>query len=149
MAVKQTAPGKVLRISRRAYRHGRRRTVSFRVTDEELELLREAGERYGLTATGFAAVSALDAAKAANDPERKRRPVPDYELLRRAVVEVQLGTNQVNRAGVNLNQAVAKFNTEGVAPGWLLDAAAKVVAAVDRQDGMVSELAGRIREALR
>lgn len=133
---------------RRQYRHGRGRQISFRATEDEYEQLAEAGEKLGLTPTGFAALGALDAARRELDPKRRRRAIPDHNLLRQAIAEVQIGTNQVNRAGANLNQAMAKFHTEGVPPQWLESAAAQVLGVVEEQDRKVAELAQLVREAV-
>ncbi|HVM12962.1 MAG TPA: hypothetical protein VM287_01350 [Egibacteraceae bacterium] len=148
-AEKTGAPADQPRGRRRDYRHHRRRRVDFRATEDEYQLLADAAAKLGLTPTGFAAQAALHAARFELEPKNRRRSLPDYPLLRQAIAEVQMSTNQVNRAGVNLNQAVAKFNTEGVAPSWLARAAADVAATVDRHDELVARLGALVQKALR
>lgn len=126
----------------------RGKSINFRTTVEEYEMLAAAGAKVGLSPTGFAAIAALEGAALELGHRRRRRRVKDFEALRQMVVEVQLATNQVSRAGVRLSQAVAKLNAEGVAPPWLEDAAKKTVKRVEAQDVLVFELGGLLREVL-
>ena len=94
----------------------RGKVISFRATVEEHALLVEAGKRVGLSATGFAAIAALEGAQIELKHRRRRRRVKDFEVLRQMVVEMQLATNQVSRAGGLLNQAVTSSTSKAGRP---------------------------------
>lgn len=126
----------------------RGKSINFRTTVEEHEVLTEAGAKVGLSATGFAAIAALEGAALELGHRRRRRRVKDFEALRQMVVELQLSTTQVSKAGILLNQAVAKLHAEGRPSPWLEAAAKDVVDKVDDQDRLVFELGGLLREVL-
>lgn len=140
------------RLARRPYVHGRNKTLSFRVTAEEYQRLYRAAELTQLTPTGFMADATMKAAEATIRAEEGDWEVQSSDLvimgqanLRAAVVKLMAASLAVNQVGHNLNQAVKKLNTTGVAPASLqetLKAAREVVAEVDRQSYEVSKIIG-------
>ncbi|BCB89269.1 hypothetical protein [Phytohabitans suffuscus] len=62
--------------------------------------------------------------------------------LQRELFEARVA---VNRAGANLNQAVAQLNVIGDAPVWLVDAVRRVVKAVQRIDAATFRVHDRLR----
>jgi hypothetical protein len=58
--------------------------------------------------------------------------------------ELFAARNPVNRTGVNLNQAVAEFNTTGQPPVWLEHAVNRVTGAVAGIDAVVARLHRRL-----
>jgi uncharacterized protein (DUF1778 family) len=111
-----------------------------RFTDEELATIRNAAEAMDMTATGFCASAALAAAQPDTDDQHD---ITDEELaeMQRELYAARVA---VNRAGVNLNQAVAELNTTGTPPVWLEDAVARSVKAVEELDEVVSRIHRRL-----
>src|ERR1017187_9434338 len=96
----------------------RQRRVEFALTDEEFTEL-DAAARVGLARGAYAAQAALASARG----EISRVGVP----VREALAEVIRCAGLVRRAGVNLNQAVAKLNATGQRSGDLLPYAAESI----------------------
>jgi hypothetical protein len=114
--------------------------VEIRLTDEELELLKDAARRAGLARGAFAAEAALTAARGGprNEQAGDRR-------LADALSELVRATGLVRRIGVNLNQAVARLNATGQRSGDLLPYARESL----RRAEMLTAAAEDVRKALR
>jgi hypothetical protein len=91
-----------------------------------------------MTPTGFCAAAALGAARADGSPEGGER----LAELQRELFEVRVA---VNRAGTNLNQAVAALSATGEAPIWLAEAVRRVVEAVRRIDAATFRVHERLQ----
>ncbi|MCW2779359.1 MAG: hypothetical protein JWN17_3084 [Frankiales bacterium] len=89
-----------------------------RFSDEELEDVRVAAVVAGLTPTGYVAKVAADVAA------ERLRPAPPG--LVEALGELLVARRQVQRFGVLVNQAVAKWHATGELPAELLTAVALV-----------------------
>ena len=85
--------------------------LRLRLTAAELDILREAAARAGLTPSGYAAEAAVAAAHGVEAPTL----APWREALR----ELMLLRGQLRRIGSNLNQASRAINVDGQAPIWL------------------------------
>lgn len=101
--------------------------VTIRLSDDEQAILKEAAARAGLGLRAYVAQAAVDAAVL--------RAVPAPVVQRQLLAELTRASELVRRAGVNLNQAVAKLNATGQ-PGPDLGPAAaycvRVIAHVDQ-----------------
>jgi hypothetical protein len=114
----------------------RLRRVEFALTDEEFAELDAAAARAGLARGAYAAQAALATARG----EISRVGVP----VREALAEVIRCGGLVRRAGVNLNQAVAKLNATGESPGELVPYAAESIRRARRLDAAAEELRKRL-----
>jgi hypothetical protein len=114
----------------------RLRRVEFALTDEEFAELDAAAARAGLARGAYAAQAALANARG----EISRVGVP----VREALAEVIRCAGLVRRAGVNLNQAVAKLNATGESPGELVPYAAESIRRARRLDAAAEELRKRL-----
>jgi hypothetical protein len=85
----------------------RSRRIYFRLTDEEYALVSAAAGRQGLSCGAYAGETAVAAAEL--------RSAGIGPALREALVELMRAGALVRRAGVNLNQAVARLNATGQA----------------------------------
>lgn len=96
----------------------------------------------GLTATGFCADAVLAAARGEH---LAFGAVQDREAL--AVLQRRLfeATAEVNRIGVNLNQAVAAFNATGRTPVWLGRAVLTCEMTITKLDVLAVEIDRRLR----
>jgi hypothetical protein len=112
-----------------------------RFSEEELSAIRSAAEAADMTLTGFCALAALAAAR--------RRPGNVGEALAGGLSVEELAEMQrelfdartaVNRAGTNLNQAVAQLNANGVPPVWLEHAVDRAMRAVDQVDAVATRI---------
>jgi hypothetical protein len=115
---------------------GRVRRVEFTLTDEEFGELDAAAARAGLARGAYAAQAALATARGEGSPQG----VP----LREALAELIRSAGLVRRAGVNLNQAVAKLNVTGQRSGDLLPYAAESIRKARRLDAAAEELRRRL-----
>lgn len=99
---------------RRVRRPGTVRTcrIAIAVDDQERADLEQAARDAGLTVSAFVADQALAAA-------RQSAPVAT-DTVRGALTELSRATLQVQKAGTNLNQAVAALNATGQPPGNLV-----------------------------
>ncbi|WP_173157651.1 hypothetical protein [Phytohabitans suffuscus] len=109
-----------------------------RFTDEELQEVKVAAIAAQMTPTGFCAAAALGAARAGGSPEGGEQ----LAELQRELFDARVA---VNRAGTNLNQAVAALNATGEAPIWLVEAVRRVVEAVRRIDAATFRVHDRLR----
>jgi hypothetical protein len=119
-----------------------------RFTVAELAAIRVAAEAAQMTLTGFCALAALAAAR-----RQPGQPAPagaasgpggeEFAELQR---ELFAARTAVNRAGTNLNQAVAQLNATGQPPVWLEHAVDRVARAVAVLDGVVAGIDRRLRD---
>jgi len=114
----------------------RLRRVEFTLTEEEFGELDAAAVRAGLARGAYAAQAALAMARGGTG----RAGVP----VREALAEVIRSAGLVRRAGVNLNQAVAKLNATGQSSGELLPYAAESIRRARRLDAAAEELRKRL-----
>jgi len=110
--------------------------VEFTLTDEEFGEVDAAAARAGLARGAYAAQVALATARGEGTPAS----VP----LREALAELIRSAGLVRRAGVNLNQAVAKLNSTGQCSGELLPYAAESTRRARRLDAAAEELRRRL-----
>ncbi len=115
---------------------GRVRRVEFTLSDEEFGEVDAAAGRAGLARGAYAAQAALATARGEAAPAS----VP----LREALAELIRSAGLVRRAGVNLNQAVAKLNATGQRSGDLLPYAAESTRRARRLDAAAEELRRRL-----
>lgn len=113
---------------------GRKNALKVLYDDSEVAVVRSAAETARLTATGFVAAAGLTLAGAALPPALSA----DRQLL----AELLQIRTALGRYGVNLNQAVAAFNSGAGAPVWLLQAVAGCAA--DGVDAVTVMLARRL-----
>jgi hypothetical protein len=131
-------PGSNGRPAGRRSRHDvtRPRRVEFTLTEEEFSDLDAAAARAGLARGAYAAQAAL--ATARNETGPADAP------LREALAELIRCAGLVRRAGVNLNQAVAKLNATGQPSGDLLPYAAESIRLARRLDAAADHLRKRL-----
>ena len=106
------------------------------MTDEEFGELDAAAARAGLARGAYAAQAALATARGLTSP--------DGAPLRQTLAELIRSAGMVRRAGVNLNQAVAKLNATGQRSEDLLPYAAESVRRARRLDAVAEELRKRL-----
>ena len=123
---------------RRRERRARGRSVRFDLSEDEYAELVAAARSAGLARGAFAAQATLAAA-------RGGRPSRSTGELRELLGEVMRAATLVQRIGVNLNQAVAKLNATGEAPGSLVPIAEHCTRSVDRLDHVVERVRGAFR----
>ena len=111
--------------------------VPVRLSDPEKAALGAAADRAGLALSAYMAKRALDAAEL--------RAAPVGEVHRESLRELIRLAGLVRRAGVNLNQAVARLNATGE-PGMDLAPAAEFCVRVVHE---VDEAAKVVRRSLR
>jgi len=74
-----------------------------------------------------------------------RRSVPQVTApFREALAELIRATVQVQKAGTNLNQAVAALNATGQAPGNLIQYARYVTTVIEKLDQIAGKIAQRL-----
>jgi hypothetical protein len=105
------------------------------LSEQEHAVMAAAAASEGLALGAFAAQASLAAAQG--------RVVSEYALLREALAAVLLAAGQVQRVGVNLNQAVAALNSGELVEQlrWYAQAAAR---AIERLDDLAQELRHRL-----
>ena len=114
----------------------RPRRVEFTLTEAEYGELDDAARRAGLARGAYAAQAVLAVARGTASPASA--PV------REALGELIRCAGLVRRAGVNLNQAVAKLNATGQRSGDLLPYAAESVRRARNLDAAAEELRRRL-----
>jgi hypothetical protein len=112
-------------------------TVRFGLTEAEFAELEQAAGRAGLAKGAYAAEAALSAA-------RGTAVEPDT-VFREALGELIRASGLVRKIGTLLNQAVAKLNATGQAPGDLLPYAQACMRRVDHLDAVAEQLRKAIR----
>jgi hypothetical protein len=115
----------------------RARRVEFTLNDQEFAELDGAAGRAGLSRGAYAAQATL--ATARGNISQTGAPV------REALAELIRCAGLVRRAGVNLNQAVAKLNATGQRSADLLPWAAESARRARRLDAAADELRKRLR----
>jgi hypothetical protein len=122
------------RRTREAARRARR--VEFTLTDQEFAVVDAAAARTGLSRGAFAAQATLASARgtagAGGDP------------FRGVLAELIRAAGLVRRAGVNLNQAVAKLNATGQRSGELGAWAAESLRRARHLDAVADEVRRRL-----
>jgi len=111
-----------------------RERLTVRLSAGELAEIGVAARRAGLTRSGFVASAAVRAARAVV-------PVAGEEALGAVVGEA---TRALDDVGVNLNQAVRRLHSTGVAPAGLGEAVAAVQAATVRVEAVSAALLRRL-----
>jgi len=111
-----------------------RERLTVRLSAGELAEVELAARRAGLTRSGFVASAAVRAARGVV-------PVAGEEQLPETVREA---TRALDDVGVNLNQAVRRLNSTGVAPAGLGEAVAAVQAATVRVEAVSAALLSRL-----
>jgi uncharacterized protein (DUF1778 family) len=122
---------------RKHLRPGRPHLLRVSYSDDELDALRAAAERSGLTLTGYVAAAALTVAQG----RTATAPAP---AAREVLGELILARAQVRRFGSLLNQVAARLNSGQEPPIWL----DRAVALGERAVGRVDDAAARISEQL-
>jgi uncharacterized protein (DUF1778 family) len=120
---------------RKHLRPGRSHLLRVSYSDDEVDALRAAAERAGLTLTGYVAAAALAAAQGT----AVAAPAP---AAREVLGELILARAQVRRFGSLLNQVAARLNSGKEPPVWLDRAVAlgeRAVARVDAAAARISE----------
>jgi hypothetical protein len=112
------------------------RTITLSYDGQEFADVAAAAHRAGLRPTSFVAAAALAVAR------ESAPPVPSP--LRDALAELNQARTLVGRFGVNVNQAVAAYNTTGQAPPELLHATQLCARAVARLDEVVLRMQGKL-----
>lgn len=120
----------------------RRWRVNASFSDDEHATILAAAARMGLTPTGYVATAALAAAGhnggVVTGDDR-------FEALAGLQAEMFDARTALNKAGSNLNQAVAALNATGQAPVWLVSAVRLVVRAVTALDEVIRKVDRRLR----
>jgi uncharacterized protein (DUF1778 family) len=111
----------------------RDRRVAIAVDEPEHDLLAAAARGEGLTMSAYVADRALAAAR--GTPSAATAP------LREALADLIRATVQVQKAGTNLNQAVAALNATGQPPGNLIPYARYTASVIRRLDETVARVA--------
>lgn len=133
----QAAAGGGRPAGRRAQQPAARpRRVELTLTEQEFSELDAAATRAGLARGAYIAQAALATARGGS----RQADGP----LREALSELIRSAGLVRRAGVNLNQAVAKLNATGQASGELPLYAADSVRRARRLDAAAEELRKRL-----
>ncbi|MBO0885373.1 MAG: hypothetical protein J2P17_34575 [Mycobacterium sp.] len=126
---------------RRRQVRARCHSVRFDLSEVEYAELAAAARNAGLARGAFAAKAALEAARDSTGLSA----AGDLGELRELLVEVMRASTLVQRAGVNLNQAVAALNATGQAPGSLVPAAEHCSRVVDRLDQVAEQVRAKVR----
>jgi hypothetical protein len=111
----------------------RDRRIAIAVDEHEHDLLACAAREEGLTVSAYVADRALAAARGA--PSGSAAP------LREALATLVAATVQVQKAGTNLNQAVAALNATGQPPGNLIPYARYTTSVIRRLDETAARVA--------
>jgi len=124
----------------------RDRRLTPRFTDEELSAIRAAADAAQMTLTGFCALAALAVARrqpGEPGPAGEATGVGAEELaeMQRELFAARVA---VNRAGTNLNQAVAQLTSTGEPPVWLEHAVDRVAKALQEVDALASRIHHRL-----
>jgi len=146
MSETSSNPNHVPSRSRGRYRRrtatSRERRLTARFTDDELDVIRDAADAAELTLAAFCGLAALTAAQPRG---RDDQGEPSRDELAEMQRELFAARVAVNRAGTNLNQAVAAFNATGEPPVWLEHVVARAMKAVDEVDRVASRIHRRLR----
>jgi hypothetical protein len=108
-----------------------------RLSEQEFAAVDHAARSLGRTPAGFAAESALAAARG--------EPLPRPDTTREALLELMAARAQLRRYGNNVNQAVRALNAGAEPPEWLEYAVGLTDRVVSTIDGAVKDLLDRSR----
>jgi hypothetical protein len=122
---------------------GRDHRISPTFTAAEHATVVAAARRVGLTPTGFCAVATLAVAR--GEAGAAALPSAEIEALRELQAELFDVRTAVNRAGTNVNQAVAAFNATGEPPTWLQTTIARLTRTLSTVDDAISAVHRRLR----
>jgi antitoxin component of RelBE/YafQ-DinJ toxin-antitoxin module len=112
----------------------RAKTVKF--SPREYAEVEAAAERAGMAVSAWIGMTATAAAR--------HEAVPLRQFHREVITELVRCGWQLGKAGVNLNQAVAKLNATGTADGRLQASAAWLLKVAGRVDAAVEHVRGRM-----
>ena len=120
---------------RRVRRAGtvRRCRIAIAVDEAERSALEDAAQAEGLTVSAFVADKALGATRQTASVRA--------DVMRDAITGLSRATVQVQKAGTNLNQAVAAINATGQAPGNLVHYARYVTEVIRRLEEQAATVA--------
>jgi mobilization protein NikA len=124
---------------RRRSRSGERphcKRVAISVDADEYGELEAAAVKAGLTTSAYVADAALRSVRGT--------AVPLSLPLRDALADLIQATTQVQKVGVNLNQAVAKLNATGQRSGDLLPYASLAVKTISHLDEVADRISNRL-----
>ena len=122
---------------RRRHAAPRCRVVKFRLSEAEYAVLADAAARHGGWACGaYVARTALAAAQG--------EPTARDERLRETLTALMQATGQLTKAGVNLNQAVARLNATSQHPENLPAIAAYCAQVIARLDQAALDVRKRL-----
>lgn len=108
------------------------RRIAISVDDTEYEELAAAAAGAEVSVSTFVADAALSTARATR--------TPDLAVVREVLRELVGASVQVQKIGVNLNQAVAKLHATGQPAPELVSHAAVAARAIERLDGLTITL---------
>ena len=111
--------------------------ITVRLSDDELAALSAAAERSGLALAAYISKAAMDAAE--------HRDTGVSGVQREALAELIRAAEVVRRAGVNLNQAVARLQSTGHPGPDLVPAAEYCMRVVGRIDDAATQVSRRLR----
>ncbi|WP_431726933.1 hypothetical protein [Verrucosispora sp. TAA-831] len=116
-----------------------------RFTGAEVSQIKAAADAAQMTLTGFCALAALAVARRTPGEVGRAGEAPaGVEELAELQRELFAVRNAVNRAGTNLNQAVAQLHSTGAPPVWLEQAVSRVARAVAEVDTVVARIHRRL-----
>ncbi len=126
------------------HRSGRTLRLHARFSGQERAEIEAAAATIGMTATGFIAEAAIQAAR--GTPMVLDATVQDREALARLQRRLFEARTAVNRFGTNVNQAVAKLHSTGQPPAEdLVHAVRLCTRAVHSLDEVIDEVHRRLR----
>jgi Mobilization protein NikA len=111
--------------------------VTVRLSDGELAAIAAAADRTGLALAAYISTAAIDAAE--------HRAAPVSEIEREALAELIRAAGLMRRAGVNLNQAVARLHSTGQPGPDLGPAAEYCLRVAHRVDDAATGISRRLR----
>jgi hypothetical protein len=116
--------------------HPHCKRVAISVDSDEYGELESAAARAGVTVSAYVADAALRSVRGAT--------VPLSLPLRDVLADLVQATAQVQKVGVNLNQAVAKLNATGQRSGDLLPYASLAARVITRLDEAAAKVSKRL-----
>jgi hypothetical protein len=142
-------PGRKRARAGRRYRRRSSTSREYRLTprfnDEELARIEAAAEAAAMTLTGYCAMAVV--AAAGGEHSEMLAGLPSEDELGEMQRELYAARVAVNKAGTNLNQAVAQLNATGEPPVWLDHAVERSMRAVEQVDAVVSRIHQRLTDA--
>lgn len=114
----------------------RSRAMTVKLSPSEYAEIREAAERAGMAMSAWIGMTATAAAR--------HEAVPLRQFQREVITELVRCGWQLGKAGVNLNQAVARLNATGIADGRLEASAAWLLKVAERVDAAIEHVRSRM-----